>query len=103
MINVEDDIPADADAILAVTAHGLLGPLASIGFAAQLLLERWEKINDEDRRYFLQVIVERSRFTGEVLRDLVRGLPVEVSGLLDDLHQEAARRHAERLHDPAEG
>ena len=103
MINVEDDIPGDADAILAVTAHGLLGPLASIGFAAQLLLERWDKVNDEDRRYFLQVIVERSRFTSEVLRDLVRGLPVEVSGMLDDLHQEAARRHADRQRDAADG
>ncbi|HZT66445.1 MAG TPA: hypothetical protein VFA11_11705 [Acidimicrobiales bacterium] len=80
------------DALLAVTAHGLLGPITSITFASQLLLERWDEIAEDERRYFLQVILDRSRFTGEVLKDLVRGLPGEATVLLDGLGVEAERR-----------
>lgn len=85
------------DALLAVTAHGLLGPITSITFASQLLLERWEEIAEEERRYFLQVILDRSRFTGEVLKDLVRGLPSEATVVLDGLGAEAERRHQRSL------
>ena len=80
-------------AILAVTAHGLLGPVTSIGFAGQLLLDRWGDSTDEERRYFLETIVGQSRFIAEVLKDLVRGLPMEVTGMLDELGAQAERRH----------
>ena len=87
-----DEMAGEDAAILAVTAHGLLGPVTAIGFAAQLLLERWDASTPDERRFFLQTILERAQFTADVLKDMVRGLPVEVTGVLDGLQAEAERR-----------
>ncbi|HET9732686.1 MAG TPA: histidine kinase dimerization/phospho-acceptor domain-containing protein [Acidimicrobiales bacterium] len=72
-------------ALLAVAAHGLLNPLAAIKGFADLLLEREDSFSPDQRREMLTIIRDRAGFASDVLADLVRGLPADVSLMLDEL------------------
>jgi hypothetical protein len=72
----------DMDAV-AVLAHGLLGTVGSLVGAADRLSEDWPNLDERERAMLLQAVHEHACWIGDVLQDLVRGLPRDVIAALD--------------------
>jgi hypothetical protein len=78
----ERDNDWEADATMAVVAHGLLSSLALINGSAQLLADRWDSLDAARRARLLDTVCTQSGFVIEVLKDLARGLPPDVDAVL---------------------
>ncbi|MEY2478245.1 MAG: hypothetical protein QOG87_3560 [Actinomycetota bacterium] len=78
-----DEVPVDA--AIAVTAHGLLGSLASMSAAVSLLRAGQDHLPAEQHRAVVSVLERQIVHVSGVLEDLVRGLPIEAVRFLDDL------------------
>jgi hypothetical protein len=68
---------------VAVLAHGLLGTVASLVGAADRLTNSWPSIDEGERSMLLDAVRDHASWIGDVLEDLVRGLPKDVIAALD--------------------
>lgn len=73
--------PSEADAILAVVAHGLLNAMATVVGAATTL--RREDLPPDAFDQLLSMVIESSDVVVEMLKDLIRGVPEDVLDALD--------------------
>jgi hypothetical protein len=73
----------DFDATIAVLAHGLLGSLAAISMALTALREN--ELSPDQRDSFLDVACRQTDHVSGVLRDLIAGVPPEVTNALNVL------------------
>lgn len=72
--------------LLAVVAHGLLGPVSTLLGYSEILVTRWEDLTDERRRQMVETIRVRSELVAGVLHDLVStGMSPEAEAYLDHL------------------
>ncbi|HZT67974.1 MAG TPA: histidine kinase dimerization/phospho-acceptor domain-containing protein [Acidimicrobiales bacterium] len=79
--------------MLAVVAHGLLGPVSTLLGYAEILSTRWDDLPDERRRQMVETIRTRGELVAGMLHDLVSaGMSPEVEAFLDRLGW--APRHA---------
>lgn len=79
----------DWDAALAVTAHGLLTPLAVIRGFTETLMGRWEELPSEERNKILNRIMASADLTVARLHDMVRGFPPGEGAAMDELGEES--------------
>lgn len=80
------------DSVSAVMAHGLLNSMAVIIGTLTTLADHWPRLQDPMREELLQRGLEQAQFVTDTLRDLVLGLPVGASSLLEELDAESSRR-----------
>ena len=73
----------EAEALLAVVAHGLLNAVVPAVGAADLLGH--DDLRPEIRAELVEMIQARLGFVVATLQDLVRGVPVEVLEVLDGM------------------
>lgn len=81
------DLPSfdDADATLAVVAHGLLTSLSVIQGANLMLRDDWDRLPPERRHELLDMALIQAGHTIGVLQDLMRGVAPEIAAELDRL------------------
>ena len=84
------------DAVSGVMAHGLLNSMAVIVGTLTTLADHWGRLDDPLRQELLQRGVDQAQFVTDTLRDLVLGLPVGASSILEELDVEAGRRREQR-------
>ena len=75
----------DADAMLAVVAHGLLNAVVPARGAASLLLQPGGNLKPEVQAELLEMISRRLDLVVDTLQDLVRGIPPEIRDVLEDM------------------
>jgi hypothetical protein len=78
-------MPFLEDPTTAVVAHGLMSSMAAVVGTAQTLRDHVDDVF-ADRRVTLELLdrlVRQAELSASVLRDMVRGLPPEVSAALD--------------------
>ena len=75
----------DADALLAVVAHGLLNAVVPAKGAASLLLQPGGNLKPEVQAELLEMIGRRLDLVVDTLQDLVRGIPPEIRDVLEDM------------------
>lgn len=80
------------DAFSGVVAHGLLNSMAVVVGALTTLANRWDRLDEESRRQFLHSGIEQAQLVTGTLRDLVMGLPLGATRLLEELDLEATER-----------
>ena len=73
----------DFDATIAVLAHGLLGSLSAISMALSALNEH--EMSAEQRTSLLDVASRQTDHVSGVLRDLIAGVPPEITNALNVL------------------
>ena len=73
----------ETDALLAVVAHGLIGSMSSIGMALNALSTR--ELDAERRDELLALACRQTEHVQGVLRDLIAGVPPEVTDALNTL------------------
>ena len=77
------------DALIAVTAHGLLNSTAVLLAAADALRTGWHELAESDRDQMLDAVYRHATVIAGTLEDVVRGLPPSVSVALDRLTAES--------------
>jgi adenylate kinase len=87
------DMDADA-ATIAVMAHGLLGAVGVIRGATTMLQGRADRLSPAKRDGLFDMILEQTGLLTGVLRDLMRGLPVDQQHRIQALA--AVRSHVVR-------
>ena len=75
----------DADAMLAVVAHGLLNAVVPAKGAASLLLQPGGNLKPEVQAELLEMISRRLDVVVDTLQDLVRGIPPEIRDVLEEM------------------
>ncbi|HUZ43371.1 MAG TPA: hypothetical protein VMU63_03135 [Acidimicrobiales bacterium] len=78
---------ADADAAMAVIAHGLLNSVSAIQMGAYALRESWPQLTDEQRDQVLGIVADQAAHVRGILQDMIRGLPTEVIQALNGLER----------------
>ena len=76
-------VAEDADAVLAVVAHGLINA-AYPALMAGLTLQRHD-LSAESRAELLAIVVDRTRIVVDTLHDLLRGVPPDLFDTLEAL------------------
>ena len=84
------------DSVFGVTAHGLLNSMSVVIGSLATLAEHWGRLDDKARADLISRGVEQAQFVTDTLRDLVLGLPVGASSLLEGLDVEGGRRRQRR-------
>ncbi|GAC1378231.1 MAG: hypothetical protein NVSMB4_07840 [Acidimicrobiales bacterium] len=82
------------DSISGVVAHGLLNSMAVVVGTMTTLADHWPRIDDAARDELLSRGKEQALFVTDTLRDLVMGLPLGASSLLEELDEESERRRS---------
>ncbi|MHB1446593.1 MAG: hypothetical protein ACYCZV_13195 [Acidimicrobiales bacterium] len=77
----------EADAAMAVIAHGLLNSVSAIQMGAYALRESWSQMTDEQRDQVLGIVADQAAHVRGVLQDMIRGLPSEVIRALNGLER----------------
>ena len=77
----------EADAAMAVIAHGLLNSVSAIQMGAYALRESWEQMTDEQRDQVLGIVADQAAHVRGILQDMIRGLPSEVIRALNGLER----------------
>ncbi|GAC1586871.1 MAG: hypothetical protein NVS3B21_01300 [Acidimicrobiales bacterium] len=85
-------LDAQLDSISGVVAHGLLNSMAVVVGTMTTLADHWSRIDEAARADLLSRGVEQALFVTDTLRDLVMGLPLGASSLLEELGEESERR-----------
>jgi len=80
------------DAFSGVVAHGLLNSMAVVMGALTTLTNHWDRLDEESRGQFLNSGIEQAQLVTGTLRDLVMGLPLGATRLLEELDLEATER-----------
>lgn len=78
----------DADAAMAVIAHGLLNSVSAIQMGAFALKESWAQMSEEQRDQILGIVADQAGHVRGILQDMIRGLPSEVIRALNGLERE---------------
>ena len=71
------------DPTIAVIAHSLISSAAVVTHALQSLLEYGHDFDEARRRDLLAMALTQAEYLSEVLKDVARGLPADVSDALD--------------------
>jgi hypothetical protein len=79
---------SDADATLAVVAHGLLTSLSVIQGANLMLRDDWERLPAQRRTELIDMALVQAQHTIGVLQDLMRGVAPDITIELDRLASE---------------
>ena len=79
---------SDADATLAVVAHGLLNAMHVVISSLSTLVELGDGLSAADRTRFLTEARAQATLVAGILQDLVRGLPDATFDLLEHLREE---------------
>jgi K+-sensing histidine kinase KdpD len=79
---------SDADATLAVVAHGLLTSLSVIQGANLMLRDDWERLPEQRRTELIDMALVQAQHTIGVLQDLMRGVAPDITIELDRLASE---------------
>jgi K+-sensing histidine kinase KdpD len=82
-------VPGETEDVLAVVAHGLLGPVGSIRTAAVTLARTGDILPPEVRTELLQQMTGRCELVSDLLIDLVRGASPDVRAALSELRRDA--------------
>jgi hypothetical protein len=83
--------PSELDAaITSVAAHGMLNALAVARATVSTLRAHWEHLDSETCVSLLGRAEDQLAFLGDLLTDLVRGIPPETRSFLDQLPEERA-------------
>ena len=77
----------EADATMAVIAHGLLNSVSAIQMGAYALKESWTQMTDEQREQVLNIVADQAAHVRGILQDMIRGLPSEVIRALNGLER----------------
>jgi len=77
----------EADAAMAVIAHGLLNSVSAIQMGAFALRESWTQMTDEQRDQVLGIVADQAAHVRGILQDMIRGLPGEVIRALNGLER----------------
>ena len=85
-------LDAQLDSISGVVAHGLLNSMAVVVGTMTTLADHWPRIDETSRTDLLSRGIEQALFVTDTLRDLVMGLPLGASSLLEELGEESERR-----------
>ncbi|GAC1528685.1 MAG: hypothetical protein NVS3B12_01000 [Acidimicrobiales bacterium] len=88
-----DALDGHLDSISGVVAHGLLNSMSVVVGTMTTLADHWTRIDDAARSDLLTRGIEQALFVTDTLRDLVMGLPLGASRLLEELGEESERRH----------
>jgi hypothetical protein len=80
------------DAFSGVVAHGLLNSMAVVMGALTTLTNHWDRLGEDTRREFLDNGIEQAQLVTGTLRDLVMGLPLGATRLLEELDLESTER-----------
>lgn len=89
---------------VATAAHEMRGPAAAVLGFAKTILSRWDRLEDDDKRDYLGIIVRRSRYLSRLLDSLLTLSKIEANAL--DVHsRDIAMREAvaQALEDLEEG
>lgn len=78
-------LAGEADATMAVIAHGLLNSVSAIQMGAFALKESWQQLTDEQRVQILDIVSDQASHIRGILQDMIRGLPSEVIRALNGL------------------
>lgn len=85
---------ADSDgfdaAIASVAAHGMLNSLAVARATVTTLRAHWTRLDADTCVSLLERAEDQLTFLGDMLGDLVRGIPAETRAILDHLPDERA-------------
>ena len=84
--------PTHTDPLEPLVAHGALNSMAVLLGALRDISERGANL-DPEQTHLLGVAAEQGRLVVAALHDLDLRLPVGATGVLDDLDEEARRRH----------
>lgn len=88
--------PYPMESILGVMAHGLLNSMSVVVGTLTTLADHWPRLDDAARQDLLDRGIEQAGFVSDTLRDLVGGLPVGATSLLQELDVESGRRRGQR-------
>ena len=75
----------EADATLAVVAHGLLTSMSVIQGANLMLRDDWDRLSEQRRIELIEMALVQAQHTIGVLQDLMRGVAPDVAAELDRL------------------
>jgi len=78
-------LTGEADATMAVIAHGLLNSVSAIQMGAFALKESWQQLSDEQRVQILDIVSDQAGHIRGILQDMIRGLPSDVIRALNGL------------------
>src|SRR5438874_560703 len=84
----DSEEPVDADASISVAAHGMLNALSVARATVTTIRTHWSHFDDDTRDRLLSRAEEQLAFLGDLLGDLVRGIPPETRAVLDELRVE---------------
>jgi hypothetical protein len=82
----------DADATLAVVAHGLLTSLSVIQGANLMLRDDWDRLAPERRAELIEMALVQAGHTIGVLQDLMRGVSPDLAAELDRMSSAPRQR-----------
>ena len=78
-------LTGEADATMAVIAHGLLNSVSAIQMGAFALKESWQQLSEEQRVQILDIVSDQAGHIRGILQDMIRGLPSDVIRALNGL------------------
>ncbi|GAC1479753.1 MAG: hypothetical protein NVS1B12_17300 [Acidimicrobiales bacterium] len=89
--------PHPMESVFGVMAHGLLNSMSVIIGSLATLSDHWARLDGAARTELIDRGVEQAQFVSDTLRDLVLGLPVGASSMLEELDVEAGRRRQKQV------
>ncbi len=88
---------------VAVIAHDLRAPMASISGFAHLLIDEWNAIDDEEKVKYLRIITRNTDTLAEFLEDVLQVARIEAAEFSYDINSFNIRALAQRALDEAIG
>ncbi|GAC1377656.1 MAG: hypothetical protein NVSMB4_07130 [Acidimicrobiales bacterium] len=90
---IDLDATFSADPVAAVMAHGALNSMTVVCGTLSLLATSGHDLDDAQRTTLLRDAARHAELVTALLHDLVSGLPLGATAILQDLDQQARERH----------